>query len=78
MPASSAAATVIGFIVEPGSMRSVAARLRCASRLAPSTAFGLKDGRFAIASTSPVARRAPPPNRWLAPFSSSARLRSSR
>ncbi len=41
MPALSAAATVIGFIVEPGSSTSVTARLRCASRGALPIAFGL-------------------------------------
>ena len=53
-PASMPAATVSGFIVEPGSSKSVNARLRCASRLAEPTLFGLNEGRLAIASTSPV------------------------
>src|SRR3546814_4919674 len=53
-PASSAAATVSGFNVDPGSIRSVTARLRCDARWPDSTALGLYDGRLAIASTSPV------------------------
>ena len=53
-PASRPAATVSGFIVEPGSSKSVTARLRCASRGLVPTAFGLKVGRLTIASTSPV------------------------
>src|SRR3546814_4815584 len=52
-PASSAAATVSGFNVDPGSIRSVTARLRCDARWPDSTALGLYDGRLAIASTSP-------------------------
>ena len=49
-----AAATVNGLMVEPGSNKSVTARLRWASCLLPLTAFGLNDGTLAMARTSPV------------------------
>ena len=53
-PASSAAATVNGFIVEPGSKTSVTARLRsCPARL-ERLPLGLNDGWLTIARTSPL------------------------
>ena len=55
VPASSAAAMVNGFIVEPGSNTSVSARLRIFSRATLLRAFGLYVGQFASARISPVA-----------------------
>ena len=56
LPASSAAAIVNGFIVEPGSNVSVSARLRIRSRATLSRRFGLYVGQFASARISPVLR----------------------
>jgi hypothetical protein len=53
-PASSAAATVNGLSVDPGSNVSVIARLRARRESKVERLFGLKAGRFAIARTSPV------------------------
>ena len=68
-PAASPAATVIGFIVEPGSNTSVIARLRCASFLPSEAALGLNVGRLVIASTSPVAMSSTTAEPLLAPVS---------
>ena len=53
-PASSAAAIVNVFIVEPGSYVSVTARLRASASAAPTGSLGLNVGTDAIARTSPV------------------------
>ena len=54
LPASSAAAIVNGFSVEPGSNTSVSARLRMRSRATLSRRFGLYVGQLASARISPV------------------------
>ena len=54
LPASSAAAIVNGFSVEPGSKTSVSARLRILSRATWLRAFGLYVGQLASARISPV------------------------
>jgi hypothetical protein len=54
LPASMAAATENGFIVEPGSKVSVNTRLRTAAFCHWSRRFGSKLGQFASARISPV------------------------
>jgi len=54
VPASSAAATTKGLMVEPGSKVSVMARLRILKVCRLSRALGLYEGVFTIAKTSPV------------------------
>ena len=54
LPASSAAAIVNGFIVEPGSNVSVSARLRIFSRATLSRRLGLYVGQLASARISPL------------------------
>src|SRR3546814_19288117 len=56
--------------VEPGSIRSVTARLRCDARWPDSTALGLYDGRLAIASTSPGCTSSTTADALSAPLSS--------
>ncbi len=53
-PSSSAAAAMMILNVEPGSNGSVTARLRICSGCASPNVLGLKVGRIATASTSPV------------------------
>ena len=54
LPVSSATATVNGLSVEPGSNRSVITRLRSCAPVSFARLFGLYEGMFASASTSPL------------------------